>query len=290
MPLYAAFGLTFESEIVCPELRPGDGTADVVIAEGSALNEVREPFMEAAPGEFRLDAPSAGRFTVTGGHHIAVEPLAGVDPGAVRLFLLGTAIGVVLHQRHVLPLHGAAVRADDGFVLVLGASGAGKSSLAAALVRRGWPAGSDDICAVSVVDGTPMLQPGYPEAKVWPDVLAMTGDDPDRYQRVRPDLEKRRVPIAEFCGEPAAVSAVILLSASAVTAPVVHPLSGGVEMTALKRNTYRPGLSVPLGAHRAHFATIAAITAAAPMWHIERPWTACPPDQLAALVAEVVGP
>lgn len=82
--------------------------------------------------------------------------------------------------------------------MIIGLSGSGKSSLAGALRRRGWRIGSDDISAVSLVDGEPYLEAGYPVAKVWPDVLTMLDDDPTRYQRVRTDLEKREVPIIDF--------------------------------------------------------------------------------------------
>ena len=283
---YRAFGLELASDIECPELVPGTGEPEVEIRLASGADGEDVPStaaLDVIPGSLRLSIPGVATFRVQNGTTITVAPEAGADAAGVRLFLLGTAVGALLHQRGVLPLHGAALRMNDQCVSIVGASGAGKSSLAAAMRLRGWPMVSDDISAIRLVDGRPVLAPGYPESKVWPDVLTMLGDDPERYERVRPSLEKRRVRVPNFSDDSAPVAAVIVLTWANIEHPSFNRITGGAQMAVLKYHTYRAGLSVPLGAHRDHFDTIASLAAHSSMWHLRRPVTGCPPMELAEL-------
>jgi len=197
-------------------------------------------------------------------------------------------MGALLHQRRVLPLHGAAVRIGSGYVLVIGASGAGKSSLSAALALRGWSVGSDDISAVMLRDGRPYLMPGFPESKMWPDALAMLADNADHYGRVRPTIEKRRVPITRFSPDELPVLGVVVLTVGVESTCEMQPIDGGLKMTVLKHHTYRPRLALEFGAHSAHFQTIAALATHAPMWQLSRPRSNVTPAHLAALVEDAV--
>ncbi|MEG8053162.1 hypothetical protein QP185_07710 [Sphingomonas aerolata] len=63
-------------------------------------------------------------------------------------YLLGTALGALLHQRALLPLHCNAIVHDGKAFLFCGDSGAGKSTLAAVFEARGYPS-SPTICVRS---------------------------------------------------------------------------------------------------------------------------------------------
>lgn len=67
------------------------------------------------------------------------------------------------------PLHGSSVCAGDGALLLLGPTGAGKSSLAAALDARGYSLLCDDTAAVDssgvLWPGPPLLNPRWNEAR-----------------------------------------------------------------------------------------------------------------------------
>ena len=94
-----------------------------------------------ADGGWRLWTPSArSRVTPAGGH-------ADVGPGAHVSEVgwhLATALHLLLRGRGAHGLHAAAVEAPAGGVLLVGPSDAGKSTLAYALARHGWPFVSDD--------------------------------------------------------------------------------------------------------------------------------------------------
>ncbi len=104
----------------------------------------------AGYAEFRVTAPPSSEVRATLG-------TIG-EQQAVLAFLL-SALPLSLPLFDLEPLHGSAVSLGDCVVLLLGSSGAGKSSLAAALVERGFAFLADDACAI---DAHGRLWPGPP--------------------------------------------------------------------------------------------------------------------------------
>src|SRR6202012_2899502 len=92
-------------------------------------------------------------FLIRDGREITVDVLPESDPTMVRVVLLGRVIAVVLRQRGWLPLHASGVVIDDECVLFLGATGAGKSTTAAAFYRAGHLVATDDVGAVRIAGG-----------------------------------------------------------------------------------------------------------------------------------------
>lgn len=81
-----------------------------------------------------------------------VAPEAGTPPQDIAIFIIGTVFGLLLHQREQVVLRASAARVGGKAVLFCGASGAGKSPLAAALAQCGYPLITDDVCALAVTD------------------------------------------------------------------------------------------------------------------------------------------
>lgn len=121
MTLVRLFGLTIDSEVPLDGLVPApDGSpVDVVIHRG--------PVGAMAD----LVITEAGSFKVTDGRETIVEAHHHVPERNLRLCLIGSAMGLVLHQRGLFPLHANAVSQEGKAVAVAGATGAGKSTLAA---------------------------------------------------------------------------------------------------------------------------------------------------------------
>lgn len=192
----SAYGLRFRSVVPLPAAAAADVEGADVAVRWADLERLtrdllaRDPPASATDAEVGLAFPGIGTFLVRHGREILVNP----DPGpgdALQLALLGPALAALLQQRGNLVLHASAVEIAGSAVGFLGGSGAGKSTMAAALSGRGYPVLADDLLAVSLQDGSPRVLPGLAQLKLWPDVLAALGDDPALLPRVRAGFDKR---------------------------------------------------------------------------------------------------
>ena len=193
---YLAFGLDIVSALPLPELVAGGGRADVEIRRTGTLprgsiapSETSETM--TGPNEWRLVYDDVGVLTVRSGRHIDVQPLRGVPPRLLRMMVLGPALAAVLHQRGFLLIHASVVDIGGRAAVFLGASGAGKSTIAAVLHAAGHRLVADDVAAVRVGDGGAEVYAGFPQLKLWPDAATALGHDSRQLPRVEPGIEKR---------------------------------------------------------------------------------------------------
>ncbi|NHA01568.1 hypothetical protein G5V59_22035 [Nocardioides sp. W3-2-3] len=213
-----------------------------------------------------VDVPEVGRFLAERGCRITVQPYDGADPGAVRLFLLGTALGCLLVQRGLLVLHGNAFRVGSACAVVLGHSGAGKSTLAAEMHRRGLDVLSDDVVPV---DATGHALPGFPRIRLWQDALDRLGVGSGGLSRVRAEHDKFHLPIERAGLAPLPVRWLYVLDRHDGPLRLV-PQRGAEVFTALHEHAYRNEVLVGT-ARRTHLARSAALAATARMTRVDRP-------------------
>lgn len=173
---YGAFGLNIRSSFRLPELRPAPTTRhDVVLRteriKGFASSHTPDLIGAQVTGEgIHFQYKEVGSFLVRNGHEILIEPAQGVEADILRLFILGPAMAVLLHQRRALVLHASAITGDGGVVAFLGGSGWGKSTLVATLHGRGYDLINDDVVAIDLGHAThPLVLPGSPFLKLWPE-------------------------------------------------------------------------------------------------------------------------
>jgi hypothetical protein len=87
------------------------------------------------------------------------------SPEDLACYLLGPVLAFVLRLRGVTCLHASAVALGGRAVAFLGPPGAGKSTIAAALARRGHAVLTDDLLALCERGDRFFAQPGYPQAQ-----------------------------------------------------------------------------------------------------------------------------
>lgn len=195
---YYAYGLGIHAAMPLPELAARETEGEVSIRFGSvdhppadALENGRAYF-SPVPGEETLYWQGVGSFLVRGGREIIVDTSGGLDERVLRLFVLGPVLATLLRQRGYLLLHASGVAVADEAILFLGSVGWGKSTMAAALHARGHGLVADDMAALQVEERRPMVFPGFPQLKLWPEaVISSLGDDPERLARWNPYFEKR---------------------------------------------------------------------------------------------------
>ena len=179
---YRAHGLRIRSALALPfdplsDTEATEGTADVTVRFGpvpgtlpaGAGRLVRTDMWQARPGVFLMQMEGVARYLIADGRDVRIEPLGG-GHADIASFLVGMW-AVLLQQRGVATLHAAAVRTPAGAVLLLGRSGSGKSSLAAALVERGHALLADDVTGLMLRDGQVVALPSFASMRLWKQTL-----------------------------------------------------------------------------------------------------------------------
>lgn len=265
---YFAFGLRIKSEVALPELAPfardDFGAPDVTIR----FDTIEVPDVTPA-GSLRiagedvfLTVESTAHFRVRGGREIALSPLPGASERNVRLFLLGSAFGILCHRRGLLPLHANAVVADGKAVAFAGRTGVGKSTLAAHFQSRGFEILCDDVCVISFDDaGRPLAWPGLPRLKLWRDAVEALGHDSENLERAIDGMEKFHVPLSAAASQgPYPLSRVYVLQNLAEgQTPRVERLTGKDALQSVMTNTYRKNFVSALGLAKENFLMAAAV-------------------------------
>ena len=248
----------------------------------------RHGLWESAPGAFLLDVPGVARYLATDGRDVLVEPHGGHDD--VGVFLIGPVFAAVLQQRGIMTFHAAALETGAGAVLFTGRSGDGKSSLLAALVKRGYAMLADNVAGVVLdADGRPVVLPAFPGLRLWADALdklAWPGRMPGR---MRPALEKYLVPVDDrFRSAPLPVCAVCRLISNTGDGDdvEVETVPAASAFRWLLRAIYRSMFLQGLGQHPACFRTVTALAKRVPtMCVAKHPWP-LRPDALADRIEE----
>jgi hypothetical protein len=96
------------------------------------------------------------------------RPLKNGTPESFHVYLLGQVLSFSLVAMGAEALHGTVVTVDGAAVALLGNCGRGKSTLAAALLARGFPILTDDLIVPDQQDDGWSVHPGIPRLKLFP--------------------------------------------------------------------------------------------------------------------------
>jgi len=175
MGLYSAYEIVIESEIPLPELSRSQSAPDLVVRRSHVARtppqsgEGRKSWAEN--GTVWLFCCRRGALRISAGREILVDPAPGADDRIVRNWVLGQGLGIAMFQRGFLVLHSSVVRSGDHAVAFLGASGAGKSTMALAFCREGDCLVADDHAVVAEDRAPVAVLSGFPQLKLREDAL-----------------------------------------------------------------------------------------------------------------------
>src|SRR5262249_48682503 len=251
--------------------------SEIVIRRGllpATLPEtaVRGPNWAVDGDQFFLHVPDIARFLMVGGREILFQCESGVSEEDAAAFLLGSAFGILLIQRGNMVMHASAVAVAGRAVLFCGPSGIGKSTVAAALVRRGFPFVSDDVCHITFdPNGHPTVQPDGRALKLWADSIDALGLEKGNVVRNR--LQKYYVePPGELIETALPVTALyIMREARPPLAPGISKPNVAEVALLMRRNAFRPGLGAKLGLNEVHFFTTSKIQECSEVFLLARP-------------------
>ena len=273
---YRVYGLGVRSDLPLPELNreenPGDADVDIRIGR---VPRSAEEGISLGPDGAILRIKDVACYLMRNGREIIVDACPGASDRNVRLYLLGSAMGVLLHQKGLLPLHAKAVEVDGRAVAFMGESGAGKSTLAAWLHDRGHRVIADDVCVLRFDEerGRVRVDPGLPRIRLWKDALQRSGREPDNYELSwagDESYEKFDVPVSPERSATAEleVAAIYLLSAGERFG--IELLTGVDAVDAVFSHTYRGFVVAQLGQNRLHFDAAVNVVRSTPIFRLER--------------------
>ena len=196
----------------------------------------------------------------------------------IELRLLGSVLAYWLERRGLPSLHASAVAVNGRAAAFLSTHGAGKTGLAAALMRAGCDLLTDDLLPVEEQAATFQGRPGYPQMRMWPDeALHMTGAW-EGLPRVHPELSKRRVPVGPdgfgmFHGSALPLACLYLPerlpdSSAPVEIREVSPRDALIELV---RHSFLPHLVEAAGLQPARFDLFARLVRSVPVRRLRYP-------------------
>jgi hypothetical protein len=213
-----------------------------------------------------------------------LDPASGAD---LEMRLLGPVLAYWLERAGIPVLHAAAVEMGGRAVGFLAGSRGGKSSLAAALVEAGRPLVTDDLLPVEQRPGDLYALPGYPQMRLWPEAARrFAGAEADELPRVHPQLDKRRLPVARFHGEPLPLGRLYLPERRPGTEIAIRPVSPRDALIELLARSFIPQLAASGGREGERFDRMARLAERVPVYRLIYPEGL---DRLADVVRAVAG-
>ena len=237
-----SFGLLWQSDIEMAHFVDAascHGTPDIDVYETLSLSK-RNPIHRINRGlvytdGFRFEWNDIATFDMFDGNRIEYCP-GPSWAGELSWPFYSTVTALLLAWRGSLPFHGSAISVDGQGLLICGESGAGKSSLTAALTAEGAQFISDDLSVVApskersdwnLVKGRPGIRL-FPTVGKWffsGDAKAVSDDPRDKVIALpAPGIEAKHVPLRHiiFLGSP------------------LQALSAIDRFTLLRKNLFRP--------------------------------------------------
>lgn len=244
MPCYKAHGLSLKSIIKFPELMESSNEFDVTIKYGEVDYSSKKILSE---GVFRIAShyllTEESVFLIWNGidiceinsSKIIVNPRTSIEENFLRALILGPALGILLHQRGRLVLHASAVHINDGAVAFMGHNGAGKSTTTASFMASGHPLVADDILSLEFINGVPLVFPGFPRIKLWPESKKMLDEKLESFP-IHSESSKRSCKVNNFFNHALPLKQVYVIKDNDET--YLEPISPQETLIELIRNSY----------------------------------------------------
>lgn len=137
---------------------------DVEISAVKQVSSIVHPLAEgvgwqSGPHEFLYTAAGTGSFYARDGKSVQYSTVPGADPEWVDLYLNTQVLVALLHQRGIINFHASSFTDKGRGIMILGDTGAGKSSLTLSYVLGGAGFLTDDLTPVIFREEKPTVVP-----------------------------------------------------------------------------------------------------------------------------------
>ena len=243
---YRAFGFVIDSELELIQVtKDHTEEAPEINIRYAKLSETGLSFNDFYQDsrEYRMCPNGVANFRITDGKLIEVEPLSEKELAHIGVYILGTCMGAIMHQRKLFLMHGSCVTDGEHSVLLCGNSGAGKSTLASEFLKHGWKLLTDDVARIDGIDEKkPYVRSSYPSQKLWEDSLKNYKHEKEEIHSLysRGDELKFGVDVSDmFVEGRRPLSLIVRLVVSDTIESDVQLVEGFGKIEQIRQNTYR---------------------------------------------------
>ena len=154
--------------------------SEIASTDPENLPEVKAPIRfgagrQVGQREYALQVPGVGSYYAADGNRVLFHAEPGADTNWVRLYLNSQVLVALLHQRKIINFHASSFVYEGLGVMVLGETGAGKSSLTLAFALRNGGFLTDDITPVIFRESVPCIMPLNRKVKIRKDTAEKLG-------------------------------------------------------------------------------------------------------------------
>ena len=223
-----------------------------------------------------INIKKVGKFYIESGGSITVERNSkSVSEDTLRLFLLGSCMGVILQQRGILALHASGLVKNERCILFIGPSGVGKSTAVNYFSGLGYSMIGDDVIPLHINKEGFQVIPSYPWSKLWKEtILELEIHNKKIHGKVKSGIDKYNIKLEEnFHEKPRTPKFAIRLDWQNHLEPTFKKVDKKIAFNIYKQNIYREYLLKNGGEQKLLIKTAFFLAKNLPLFHFNRPKT-----------------
>ena len=295
---YRLYGVNIESKIEVPEFEVIDSNSDidVKLSFGVVDEEIIKLITQGYRSKYEKQdmwfyIENVAIFHIYNGDTVVIEPMGDKNNKMIKLYIMGSVMGMVLLQRNMVAIHGGGIVIDGKGCIFTGRKGAGKSTITTALRKKGYKFIADDVCSVNTGEIN-TIHHGFGYQKLCEDAMEKLGYNLDEFEPFRGDLgvNKYIVPaFDEFTKEEVPLEAVFEISVGDVDKVEIEEILGADKMNKLIENVFRiEMLRYAGGMEPKYFKQCLDIAKSTKMYRITRPKDVFSVEDQIRLIREVL--
>ena len=295
---YRVYGVNIESKIEIPEFEVIDSNSDidVKLSFGVVNEEIIDLITQGHRAKYEKQdmwfyIEDVAIFHIYNGDTVTIEPMGDKNNKMIKLYIMGSVMGMILLQRNMVAIHGGGIVIDGKGCIFTGQKGAGKSTITTALRNKGYKFIADDVCSINIGE-TNTIHHGFGYQKLCEDAMEKLGYNLDEFEPFRGDLNVNKYIVPafdEFTKEEVPLEVVFELAVGDVYEVKVEEILGANKMNKLIENVFRiEMLAYAGGMEPKYFKQCLDIAKSTKMYRITRPKDVFSVEEQIRLIREVL--
>lgn len=245
---YRVYGVNIESKIEVPEFEVIDSNSniDVKLSFGVVNEEIINLITQGHRAKYKKQdmwfyIEDVAIFHIYNGDTVTIEPMGDKNNKMIKLYIMGSVMGMILLQRNMVAIHGGGIVIDKKGCIFTGQKGAGKSTITTALRKKGYKFIADDVCSINIGDKN-TISYGFGYQKLCEDAMGKLGYNIDDYEPFRGDLNVNKYIVPafdEFTKEEVPLEAIFELSVGDVEKVEIEEVLGTSKINKIIENIFR---------------------------------------------------